>query len=555
MPKPRSTLALVGPRGHGKTRLAAGLRRASAPVEPGAASVDEAPGERPPPLVATAIESAQRRYTLLDPGERGALTRRVITGPIEGLEPLAGAVLVVDVDATYRSEFKDDLRLLRRVGAAGLVVFMGRSDDADPDYVDLAEHELRLDLADAGCDGDAVPIVRGSLRALVDGGPAGDEVAARLYEALDRHVHDPSDRRARLVVTDVIAADREVEVECSILEPGIEADEAIELVGITATRAARVVALTEVRGEGAGAAPRVRCALRGVAAADLRVGQVLARPGAIAASHRFEAELWLDRPGAPEAAECQVSFHDAVAVSGLARPLKDRGHGYEVELSTALALAPGDPLRVVVDGAPRGVGLVVATRGGPRKRRRGALSPAGVALAFVDSLHRGDRPDVAASVLYPPEEVLRATSPAFAADTRADVRSGRVLLALVEDGRRGDLDHSSYSCFAYNRWGAPPSRVEYVGPREKGPWWSAPTHRARGTTLPVYSDLGDQRHEMRDYRIDAGVTLRWTRFQIQVTRGGVREDLLVSLRVAEFEVKPGTWYLFGFERPYAWQTF
>lgn len=113
VPKPRSTLMLVGPRGHGKTRLAAGLRRACAAIEPGAASLDGAPDDRPLPVVHTAIESARRRYTLLDPGEPGALRRRVITGPLEGEGPIDGAVLVVDVDATHGPEFKDDLRLLR----------------------------------------------------------------------------------------------------------------------------------------------------------------------------------------------------------------------------------------------------------------------------------------------------------------------------------------------------------------------------------------------------------------------------------------------------------
>lgn len=292
------------------------------------------------------------------------------------------------------------------------MLFLNRTAPADPELLDLAEHELRLVLCDAGFSGDAVPIVRGCARELRNSEPAGLAAAGALHEA--------------------------------------------------------------------------------------------------------------------------------------------RAH--EVELSTAVALTHGDGFGLLPDGGLIGVGVVTAVRGTHRKRRRGALSLAGLALAFVDTLNRGDRPDVVASLLFPPEDVLQATFTAYAKDVRPFVQSGTILLRLVADGRTSGLERSTFAAFHYSSLVQRPIRAEYLGlrePHERQRGRSEPRQLARGQSMPVYLDLGDHRREM----LGAGVTLHRIRFQIRVARDGRREDMLVELAAAEFEVKKGTWYLFDLEFPYSWQTF
>jgi len=557
MHKPHSTLLLLGPRGHGKTSLAAGLLRASRSDEPSGVPLDERPHEQVIPLLRSAtvsvalapteLESTRRRYTLLDPGDPHAIRKRLIAGPLAGLAAVDGAVLVVDAGLRCEPEFKDDLRLLRRVGVSRLVVFLNRAAAEDLEFVDLAEHELRVELCAAGFDGDAIPIVRGSIQSLRDGEPEGTEAALALYEALDQHVADCVDERPRFVVARVFATDRrEPEADCRVLRGALEPDDRIEIAGLTPTRIAQLVSVAAAPHEPGTAGDRVRCTLRGVTADDLRVGQMLALAGTFAPHNRFEAELWFFAPRPRQIEEWQLSCFDVVTVGCLAKPVKDSAHGYEIELSAALVLVPGDGFGLIVDGTMIGVGVISAVRGVTRKRRRGALSPTGLAVAFVDSIYRGDRPDVAASLLLPPDDVLQATAPAFAEDMRSDIRSGRILLPLIGDRNRRFV----YS--DYRQILARHGSVEYVGPcttRQE-----STRHLGRGGSALVYVYLREGRSEMREYRLNAGLTLCRIRFQIGVTREGVRENMPVELSVAEFEVKRGVWYMFDFECPYSSQT-
>lgn len=539
MDKPHATLLLLGPRGHGKTGLATGLRRASrsagqpreqvaSPLRAAAVTITQ---------VATELESSQRRYTLLDPGDPQAVRTRLLAGNLAGLAAIDGAVLVVAAGLRHGPELADDLRLLQRVGVADLVVVLDRAPDEDVELVDLAEQELREALCAAEIAGDTVPIVRASIAALRDGTPSEQDVALTLLDLLDHHIAVRGPATPRWLVTRVLAPVRRAPVvECRVLEGTLAPGDALEVVGLTPSCAAQLVS--------ADAEDSVRCTLRGVTSGDLRVGQVLARPGTLAAHHRFAAEVHLFAPRAQQVEEWQFAWSDVVTVGGLATPLGDSSHGYAVELATALALTPGDGFGIVAYDETIGFGIIVAVGGAGGEPRRGGRSPTGLAVAFVDSLHRGDRPDVAASRLLPPDEILQATAPAFATDLQADLRSGRLLLRFIRDGRRGP---GPDVYFEYKEVLARRASVEYVGPCELDP--GSLRHLGRGSPHTV-----DIHHERREYRLDAGFTVSRIRFPIAVTSEGTRETMVVELRVAEFDAQPGVWYLFEFAAPFYWQT-
>ena len=559
MRKPQSTVLVLGPRGHGKTTVALGLLRGSppaggsGPAEPATRDAAEVPAialpracELPVKLHAASIETTRRRYTLLDPGERFAARKRLLAGPLAGLPAIDGALLVVDPGRGLGARLATDLLLLRRVGVAGLVVLLNEAAPTDPERLDLAEYELREALCAAGLPGDAAPIVRGRALALLDGGPAGMTVAAALHEALDQHVPLAAERSPRLVVAAVLAA----EIECRVLQPGLAPGQPIELVGMVPTRIVQFVSLTGVQGEPGQVGAPVRCAVRGAATDELRVGQVLALPGAIAAHARFEAEVWYLGHHVPAPDEWLFSFFEVITVGGVARPLAEGERAFVVELSTPVALAPGDGFGVVSQGALIGVGVVTAVRGASRKRRRGALSPAGVALSLVDTLSRGDRPDVAASCLFPPDDVVHATARAFAETVRPFVQTGGVLLRLVEDGRRSAKERSECSWFDYKALAGRPLDVEYLGLVESAP----PRSYTRGQQVHVYFAQASKSRVTHEHWLTAGITLVTIRLRIQVAREGRQDRMIVQTTAAEFEVRKGTWYLFDLELPYAWQT-
>lgn len=553
MQKPHATVIVLGP-GPGKACLAAGLRRAVRSGTGGEAACELVitgwrEVARAVTLATTEVESTRRRYTLVDPGASQVAATRVATGRFVGESGADGAVLLVDTGQRYGPGFKDDLRLLVRMGVAGLVVVMDRADGEDPEFVDLAEQELRAALCEAGCEGDAVPVVHASLTALRDGEAAGVEAAFAVFEALDAIVAKEVVAWPRVVMAGVIAGEHgEVAASGRVIRGGLEAGERIEVVGVTPTRMAQLVTIAEADGG-------AHCRLGGVTSAELRVGQTLALPGTLAPQQRFEAEVWFDRPRDRQVEHWQIAWFDVITVGGVAKPARDGASGWEVELATALVLVPGDGFGVIAGGVMIGVGVVVAVRGLTRKRRRGALTPDGLGLALVDSINRGDRPDVVASLLLPPDDVLQATCAEFAADIRSHVRSGRMLLELIGDGRRERADYRGCVAFNYVELRRRPGCVEYGGPAVMTETAHPERQLARGTSITVYVYPEGEPSGHRDYRLSSGLTVRWIRCTIRVPGEGETRTMLVGLWVAEFEVMRGFWYLFDFDCPSSWDRF
>ncbi len=569
MRKPHATLLLLGPPGHGKTTVAAALLRASRPAErdPGGLRETSSTDEPQPlqlPRAATLplalaqfeYETARRRYTLLDPGEPLAPRKRLIAGPLAGLPPVDGVLLVVNPGLEPGRRPGEDLRVAHKLGITGIVVYLNQVDPAGDELLDLAEYELRVWLGEAGFDGDAVPIVRGCGDDLARAGPAAPEAVLTLQQALDEHVPLPVEACPVLPIARIVASQaREAEVECRPLHGVTAPGETLEIVGISTTRTAQLAAVVEAPGGPDAASARVRCALRGVSPSDLRVGQVLSYPGAVAPHSRFEAEVWSLVDGALPAEEWQLCFFDVFTVGAVVRRLRERSSSFEVDLATALALAPGEGFGVLADGALIGVGVVTVVRGAGRKRRRGALSPTGLAMALVDTLNRGDRPDLAAASLYPPDDVLQNTADNYATDVRPSVQSGRVLLRLIEVAHLGPHEQGTPYISSYPSLVAQRDHVEFLGLREhtrRRMYRAQPSRRASGESVMAYGDREGQTSRTSDYLLKAGVTSLALRFQVRVRQENRDTDLMIEVMTAEFDVNKGRWYVFDFYFPYTW---
>lgn len=565
MRKPHATLLLLGPPGHGKTTVAAALLRASSPAEHDPRGSHEASRTGEPQalqlprahtvalaLAAVDYETSRRRYTLLDPREPLAPRKRLIAGPLAGLPPVDGVLLVVTPGAELGRRCAEDLRVAHKVGVTRLVVFLNQLEPTDPELLDLAEIDLRVWLGEAGFSGDDVPIVRGG-RDLLRAESTAPEAVLTLQQALDDHIPLPVDACPMLAITRVLASEsREAEVECRVLRNTIAPGEALEIVGVTATRTAQLASILEAPGAPDQAGPRVRCGLRGVAATDLRVGQVLAWPGAVAPHGRFEAEVWSLAAGALAAEEWQLCFFEIFTVGAVVRRSREGSSSFEVELATPLALAPGASFSVLADGALIGVGVVTVVRGASRKRRRGALSPTGLAMAIVDTLNRGDRPDLAAASLFPPDDVLQNTASNYIVDIRPFVQSGRILLRLIEVPYWQD----ARPIFSYRELVAHRGHVQFLGMREhprRQTYRATPVRRASGQSVRVYFHPEGQEITACEYTLKAGVTTLAIRFQVRVSLEDREADLQVETTAAEFEVNRGRWYVFDFEVPNQWQ--
>lgn len=195
--RPGLRVAVIGASGHGKTELIATLTRHIGTKPFGQRTV-RAPGperevpsfhHRSPSIrhATYRVESPNREYTAVDVVGRRRYLRHagVLTSCVDA------CLLVVSASEGVMPLTRAHCILARQHTAGSVVVFINRCDEVtDLDQLDLAEMEAREALIDAGFDGDAVTIVRGSARP-----PAAQEAMWThalddLIDALDRGLSD-----------------------------------------------------------------------------------------------------------------------------------------------------------------------------------------------------------------------------------------------------------------------------------------------------------------------------------------------------------------------------
>ena len=306
--KQHLSVGTIGHVDHGKTTLTAALSAVTAHVYGGEArgfaQIDNAPEERKRGITINAshvrYQSALRVYAHVDcPGHAD-----FIKNMIAGASQMDGAILLVDGSVGPQAQTREHVLLARQVGVEHVVVFVNKTDIADPELLDLVEIEM-AELLEAHDYLDPV-FVRGSareaLRACEEGRFDDPWVATiqELVEALDAHVPVPERDLTGpflMPIEGVCTIDGLGTVVTGKVGRGrLEVGGAVEILGRGGEPRVAVVKGIQSFHEDvpeAMAGLNVGLLLRGVGRDEVIRGQVAVAPGSVRSHDVGEAEVYL----------------------------------------------------------------------------------------------------------------------------------------------------------------------------------------------------------------------------------------------------------------------
>jgi elongation factor Tu len=303
--KPHCNIGTIGHVDHGKTSLTAAITKVLAKA--GGATftaydqIDKAPEERARGItISTAhveYETANRHYAHVDCPGHADYVKNMITGAAQ----MDGAILVVSAADGPMPQTREHILLARQVGVPALVVFLNKTDMADPDLLELVEMEVRELLSSYQFPGDDIPVIMGSaLCALEDRDPEkGEQAILKLMEAVDAYIPQPArqvDLPFLMPVEDVFSISGRGTVVTGRVERGIiKVGEEVEIVGLKATVKTTVTGVEMFRKllDSGMAGDNIGALLRGTKREDVERGQVLAAPGSITPHTNFKAEAYV----------------------------------------------------------------------------------------------------------------------------------------------------------------------------------------------------------------------------------------------------------------------
>ncbi len=306
--KPHVNIGTIGHVDHGKTTLTAAITKTQA--DKGLAefqafdSIDKAPEEKARGItIATShveYESEKRHYAHVDCPGHADYIKNMITGAAQ----MDGSILVVSAPDGAMPQTREHVLLARQVNVPAVVVFMNKCDmieAGDEELLDLVEMELRELLDKYEFPGDDTPIIRGSaLKALSgDDDEYGIQSIGKLMEACDTFIPEPErdfDKPFLMPVEDVFTITGRGTVVTGKIERGIiKVGEEVEIVGLQDTQKTTCTGVEMFRkllDEGK-AGENVGVLIRGIKREEVQRGQVLCKPGTVAARGKFEAEVYI----------------------------------------------------------------------------------------------------------------------------------------------------------------------------------------------------------------------------------------------------------------------
>jgi elongation factor Tu len=303
--KPHCNIGTIGHVDHGKTSLTAAITKVLA--KSGGATftaydqIDRAPEEKARGITISTshveYETANRHYAHVDCPGHADYVKNMITGAAQ----MDGAILVVSAADGPMPQTREHILLARQVGVPALVVFLNKTDMADPDLLELVEMEVRELLSSYQFPGDDIPIIHGSaLMALEDKRPEiGEQAVLKLMAAVDEYIPQPvraTDRPFLMPVEDVFSISGRGTVVTGRVERGIvKVGEEVEIIGLKATVKTVVTGVEMFRKllDSGQAGDNIGALLRGTKREDVERGQVLAAPGSITPHTGFKAEAYI----------------------------------------------------------------------------------------------------------------------------------------------------------------------------------------------------------------------------------------------------------------------
>ncbi|KAM3326234.1 Elongation factor Tu [Capsicum baccatum] len=305
--KPHVNVGTIGHVDHGKTTLTAAITKVLA--EEGKAKaiafdeIDKAPEEKKRGItIATAhveYETAKRHYAHVDCPGHADYVKNMITGAAQ----MDGGILVVSAPDGPMPQTKEHILLARQVGVPSLVCFLNKVDAVDdPELLELVEMELRELLSFYKFPGDEIPIIRGSALSALQGTneEIGKKAILKLMDAVDEYIPDPVrqlDKPFLMPVEDVFSIQGRGTVATGRVEQGtIKVGEDVEILGLMQGTLKSTVTGVEMfkkildHGQ---AGDNVGLLLRGLKREDITRGMVIAKPGSVKTSKKFEAEIYV----------------------------------------------------------------------------------------------------------------------------------------------------------------------------------------------------------------------------------------------------------------------
>jgi elongation factor Tu len=304
--KPHVNIGTIGHVDHGKTTLTAAITMILAKAGGGVAKkydeIDSSPEEKARGITINTAhveyQTANRHYAHVDCPGHADYVKNMITGAAQ----MDGAILVCSAADGPMPQTREHILLARQVGVPAIVVFLNKVDQVDDaELLDLVEMELRELLTLYKFPGDAVPIIKGSALAAIEGKnpEIGEKKILELMAAVDSYIPTPKrdiEKEFLMPVEDVFSISGRGTVVTGRIERGVvNVGEDIDIIGIREKQKTIITGVEMFRklldrGE---AGDNVGLLLRGTKREDVERGQCLIKPGSVNPHKKFKCEVYI----------------------------------------------------------------------------------------------------------------------------------------------------------------------------------------------------------------------------------------------------------------------
>jgi len=303
--KPHCNVGTIGHVDHGKTTLTAAITRVLS--KHGNAQfmrydqIDKSPEEKKRGITITAshveYETKKRHYTHIDcPGHQNYI-KNMITGAAQ----MEGAILLVDLTQGPQEQTREHVILAKEVGVPYMLIY-GNKQDAllDPQMKDFVEMEARALVSQYGFPYD-LPMIFGSARRALEEteeSVIGHDSVIELMDKVDDYVQLPQravNEPFLMSIEDIFTIQGRGTVLTGKVERGtIIVGSEVEIIGSKILKTVCTgLEMYHKLLDSAQVGENVGALVRNVRKDEVRRGFVLAKPGSLKASTRFEAKSYL----------------------------------------------------------------------------------------------------------------------------------------------------------------------------------------------------------------------------------------------------------------------